>query len=227
MTRDQALSRAAQTYESDGYHVIVRPTGDQLPPFAVGHAVDLIATQGNERVIVQVKESRHDLARDPDIIPLVEAATRAGWQLDLMVLGVEDPIAKIENGAELHRDQIEEQLRHAERMAAAGELVVSCILAWSALEATMRRTARHAGITLKTTSPPSMIRSLYSHGLLSREEFDHLDETIPYRSGAIHGMSVPGLTREVPTYVIEVARKLLAEELKTQGAKATGDLLNS
>jgi hypothetical protein len=55
-----------------------------------------------------------------------------------------------------------------------------------------------------------------SQGLLSREEFDRLDETIPYRTGAVHGMSVPGLT--VPAYVIEVARRLLEQELNVQGA---------
>jgi hypothetical protein len=216
MTREQSLARAAQTYEADGYRVLVRPTGDQLPPFANGHALDLIATQGDERVIVQVKESRQELARDTDIIRLVEAATQAGWRVDLMVLGAEDPLAKIENGTELRRDQIEEQLRHADKMAGAGELVVSCILAWSALEATMRRAARQAGIKIKTTSPRFLIRSLYSQGLLSREEFDRLDETIHYRSGAVHGMSVPGLTAAVPAYVIEVARRLLERELNVQ-----------
>ncbi|HKI35687.1 MAG TPA: hypothetical protein VKA46_27780 [Gemmataceae bacterium] len=218
MIPEEALLPAAQTYEAEGYRVLVRPTGDQLPSFVGGYPVDLIATQGDERVIVQVKETREDLAKDRDLIRLVEAATQGGWRVDLMVLGATDPLAKIENGAELRRDQIEEQLRHAETMAEVGELLVSCVLAWSALEATMRRTARNAGLKIKTTAPTFLIRSLYSQGLLSREEFDRLDETMRYRTGAVHGLSVPGLTAAVPAAAIEVARRLLAEELNVQGA---------
>jgi hypothetical protein len=218
MTPDNALSLAAQTYEADGYRVIVRPSGDQLPPFAAGYAVDLIASKGDERVIVQVKESREDLAKDSEIVHLAEAATGAGWRLDLIVQGAADPLAKVGNGAELRRDQIEEQLRHAERMASAGELVVACVLAWSALEAAMRRTARRAGLQVKTTAPVFLIRALYSGGFLSRAEFDRLDETIRFRNGAVHGLSVPDLTAAVPADVIDVARRLLAQELNSQGA---------
>jgi len=63
-----------------------------------------------------------------------------------------------------------------------------------------------------------MIRSLSSQALLSREEFDRLDETMPFRTSAVHGLAVPGLTAAVPGGLIEVARRLLAEELNAQGA---------
>jgi hypothetical protein len=218
MTSEQDLLHAAQAYESEAYRVTIRPTGDQLPVFASGYAVDLIATKGEERVIVQLKESREDLAKDPDMIRLAEAANQAGWRLDLMVLNPVDPFANLGNGAELPRDQIEAQLRRAEEMAGAGELPVACVLAWSALEATMRRTARSAGIKIRAAAPAVLTRSLYSQGLLSREELDRLDETLRYRNGAVHGLSVPGLTAAVPASVIAIARRLLAQELTTQGA---------
>jgi len=217
MISEQDLTRAAEEYEAEGYRVTVRPTGDQLPGFVNGYPVDLIATKGDERVIVQLKESRTDLANDPDILRLVEDANRAGWRLDLSVLNPVDPFA-LTNGAELRREQIEEQLRRAEAMAGAGELTVACVLAWSALEATMRRTARSAGIQIKAADPVFLTHALYSQGLLSREELDRLDETLRYRNGAMHGLSVPGLTAAVPAAVVAVARRLLARELTAQGA---------
>jgi len=82
----------------------------------------------------------------------------------------------------------------------------------------MHRDAQRAGIKIRATSPRFLIRSLYLQGLLSRAEFDRLDETMPLRTGAAHGLAVPGLTAAVPGGVIEVARRLLAEESNARGA---------
>ena len=60
-TVEDALERVAEPYRDEGYEVIVRPRGDQVPPFAAGLELHLIATRGIEGVIVVIKRNRIDL----------------------------------------------------------------------------------------------------------------------------------------------------------------------
>ena len=62
-TVEDALERVAEPYRDEGYEVIVRPRGDQVPSFAAGLELDLIATRGTEGVIVVIKRNRIDLSR--------------------------------------------------------------------------------------------------------------------------------------------------------------------
>jgi hypothetical protein len=47
----EAIERIAKQYRVEGYDV-VHPRGDQVPAFAADFEVDLLATRGNEGVIV-------------------------------------------------------------------------------------------------------------------------------------------------------------------------------
>src|SRR5690348_16007155 len=44
----EAIERIADRYRDEGYDVIVHPRADQVPPFAAGFELDLLATRGNE-----------------------------------------------------------------------------------------------------------------------------------------------------------------------------------
>src|SRR4051794_31970211 len=81
------LAALAEEYRAEGYDVYPHPSGEQLPPFAAGFAVDLLVTKGKEKVLVQVKESRQELEKDAGTARLAElTAGQAGWRFDLVVL---------------------------------------------------------------------------------------------------------------------------------------------
>ena len=70
--QQEAPERVAQRYRDEGYQVIVRPFGEQIPPFLAGFQPDLIAIRGNEGVIVEIKINRMDLSSDHQISRLAE-----------------------------------------------------------------------------------------------------------------------------------------------------------
>src|SRR4051794_13550587 len=97
----ESLEKIAQRYRDEGYDVIVHPRGDQVPPFAAGFQLDLIAIKGREGVIVEIKANRIDLSSDHQIALLADLVNaQPGWRLDVVVLESESPIEKAARDAE-------------------------------------------------------------------------------------------------------------------------------
>jgi len=61
------LEQIAKQYRDEGYVVITHPDADHLPGFAGDFGIDLLATRGDERVLVQVKQDRAALEADPNV----------------------------------------------------------------------------------------------------------------------------------------------------------------
>ena len=140
-TVEDALERVAEPYRDEGYEVIVRPRGDQVPPFAAGLELDLIATRGIEGVIVVVKKNRIDLSRDPAVLRLAETVdAQAGWRLDVVVLEAVTVLEKAALGAaEPSDEQLAQILKTADELNDRGYSPSACVMAWGGLEAVMRR----------------------------------------------------------------------------------------
>src|SRR5947207_15726571 len=100
MDFDKDLQRIADQYRKEGYAVITQPDKDHLPGFAGDFGVDIIATRGDESVLVQVKHDRAALEADPNV-PVHAGITNAqpGWRYDLVVLNEGDPLRRIRRDA--------------------------------------------------------------------------------------------------------------------------------
>src|SRR5205823_6535441 len=89
------IERIAKRYRDEGYDVIVHPRGDQVPSFAAGFELDLLATRGNEGVIVEVETNRIALGHNPQITRLAQVVnSQPGWRLDVVVLEAETAVQK-------------------------------------------------------------------------------------------------------------------------------------
>ncbi len=218
MDIDKAVERIADEYRAEGYQVTVRPNDAQVPSFAVGFHLDLLATKSDERVLVQVKKHREDLQKDPQSMHVADVVNaQPGWRLDLVVLNGDSATEKLARELpEPSVDAILRNLDHAEDSARTGDHDSAFIIAWAALEAAMRRAARSAGIQLQNISPLFLLSTLYSNGLLERSEFDQLSGYLRFRDAIVHGLEAPKLDAIVPQYVASTARKLLAEAGQTQ-----------
>lgn len=212
MDMDQELAGVAQKYSTEGYQVTLRPQGGDVPSFAVGQRLDLVAIKGDERVVVLVKENREALRQDTAALQLADLVkAQSGWRLDLVVLNREAGEDVSGNAAEPSLAKIEQHLARAEQMSDSGELPLSCVVSWAGLEAAMRHAARAAGIAVKNAAPSFLLRALYAEGLLPQGDFDRLNQAIKVRDAVVHGLQVPAIDPTLPPYVAGIARKLLAE----------------
>ena len=207
------IDEVADQYRSEGYKVVVAPASNEVPDFARGNGIDLIAYKGEEKVIIEVT-TREDLQRDPNIVQMARIANeQPGWRLDLVVLNPADSQDKVPLGAlEPPLEQIDRTLESAERLVETGELPSALMVAWAALEAALRQSARSADITIKSYSALFLLGALYSEGLLERGEFDSLSEALKIRNTVAHGMIAPGIDPSVPRSVVSIARKLIVDQ---------------
>ena len=208
-----ALQKIAQRYRDEGYDVIVQPGVEDGPPFAAGFRPDIIATMGNERVLVEVKTNRVELSNDPSITRLAEIVNaQPGWRLDVVVLEPETAFERAAQGAaEPSDEQLDQILKAAEDLADRGYSPYACVVAWGGLEAAMRRLRDEEELHGRTT-PAELMGALYGNGYLSREQFERLRESYKVRSQVVHGLVPPKVEPELVRHVTATARSLVRGE---------------
>src|SRR5262245_61359171 len=147
MNNDQRLNAIAESYQSRGYKVVLRPGPDDLPAFAKDFKVEILATGADDNVLVSAKPSPADLEADPNVPKYAEIVERQpGWRFDLLVLGPDGGLPKQNRQAvEPSEVDIQRTLNEVERLLQAGFLASSFATAWGALEAAMRRRIRAGG----------------------------------------------------------------------------------
>jgi hypothetical protein len=202
------LTYVINQYRGEGFEVTVLPDGVVLPPFAAGFHPDLLATKEGLHVLVAVKKGPRDLASDPDILEMARVVNaQPGWRFDLVMLGKEGTILE---GEEPSIEKVSHLLEQVDPVATGRSTTSALVLAWSALEAAMRRAARTAGLEIKDFSSRYLVGLLYANGLLELEEYDELKRHLKLRDAIVHGLEVPQINASIPLYVAEIARKLLA-----------------
>src|SRR5262245_32185323 len=181
------LEQVAKEYRAEGYHVIVRPEPGQLPPFAANFGPDLLASGGDDNVLVQVVERRADLASRPDLPRCADVTnSQPGWRFDLVILRGESAVERIlHNAAEPTPQQVNLMLDRAEMSVTAGLVEGACVYAWAGLEACMRRARSATGLN-GDLAANELITALYVHGIFSREAFDRLREAFRVRTEVVH-----------------------------------------
>jgi hypothetical protein len=202
----EKVRQIAKQYESEGYTVLVEPRDDQVPPFVAGLGLDMIAFRGEEKVVVEVRATRSDLARSPRVARLAEAVnSQPGWRFDLVVLEQESPL------------QLRGMFDRARKAMSVGLLDMAAVHAWAALEAVMRRMS---GSERYFSRSRDLLASLYSQGFLNRVEFERAREASTIRNQAVHGF----VTSEIDPGLIEdtlaLAQKLMSHA--ENAAPATG-----
>jgi len=209
----EALEKVAQRYRDEGYDVVLLPRGDRVPPFVAGFDLDLIATRGNEGVIVEIKTNRIDLSRDQQLTRLAEIVdARPGWRLDAVVLERETPIERAaQDASEPSDEQLAQILNAAEELAEKGYAPYAYVVAWGGLEAAMRRVRGGAELHGRTT-PTELMRSLYGNGFLTREQFDRLRDSYRIRTQVVHGLVPPNVDPDLVRDVTATARYLAHDE---------------
>lgn len=198
------LKRIAADYQTAGYEVTVQPRSEDLPDFLSRFQPDLVARGKGETIVVEVK-SRRDLSLPLDDALEAALRNRPGWRFELVI-----EAAQRELGQTLTAAQIRNSLQEAAELQQDEHLIAALLLLWSAAEGALRLLASNESVELESLSPGYLLTRLYTLGLLSRDQYRTLDDTMRLRNQAAHGYHV-SLTHEILIGISAVVSELLAE----------------
>jgi uncharacterized protein YutE (UPF0331/DUF86 family) len=211
MSEEIELEKVAQQYRESGYEVFVHPKDAELPAFLSSLQPDMIVLNKSESVVVEVK-SKLDLSTDHHLSYLAAVVNaQPGWRFDLVITNPW-PDEVLSESTERNVPEIESLIQTTEKLVANGELEAASLIAWSALEAAMRKVARKLAIPLENKYPQFVVNTLYSEGILSRTEYEQIQESMRIRNAIAHGLKFDKLQSQVPAFTIEVAERLLEYE---------------
>jgi uncharacterized protein YutE (UPF0331/DUF86 family) len=207
------IRTVAQEYRDKGYEVIVHPQKTELPPFIADFHIDLLAQNGDDHAIVEVK-TRTSLAKDKDLVRLAEVLQdRLGWRLELVVTnpkqGPDDSYLAQEATQILSAEEVEERFRQVEDLLEQKYSLTAMLLAWTATEAALRLIAERQQVRLKEQSPAYIVKQLFSVGVLDTKQYDTLYEAVRFRNTIVHGFRINQIQPAVVRNLIGIATDLL------------------
>ena len=104
------------------------------------------------------------------------------------------------------------RIEEAERSLQAGLSEAAFLLAWAALEATIRTLVAAQGESdSRITSSSFVLDQAIFHGAISREEYDALIPMLEYRNAISHGFGVEDFNDHMVEDLIEATRRILAD----------------
>jgi len=206
---DNTLREVEHDYRREGYEVVVKPRGGQLPPFLARFEPDFIATKGHESVVVAVK-TRADLRSSADLIALAGAVeAQPGWRLDLSVTPPEHVSVVDEDAESLDQDEILARATAALTLSQDQQDEPALLLAWSAAEAALRVYAAREQVPLQSDQAVDVVAALYSLGLLNRDDYDVLRRGLRASTIVVHGFRLPQPERRLAADLVRKVRELL------------------
>jgi hypothetical protein len=213
MDRQKRLEKTARNYRREGFEVVVRPRGPDLPSFLANHDVDLIARNGRENVVVAVR-NRVEMTGDQAVLRLAEAVhAEPGWRFDLVMTRTPVwPRVIPAEWQERSEHELEDLLRDVEKLLNGGRGEAALLTAWAAIEAILRVSARRERLPLRRYDPQVLVETHYVYGDLSREEYDRLRRSLQDRDALVHGFQPEGLAPGDTPYLLGIARRLLHRE---------------
>jgi uncharacterized protein YutE (UPF0331/DUF86 family) len=201
----ELVDRVAQKLVGDGYEVRVEPGPGFLPGELAHFRPDILATRGDENLVVEVKLTPDPAAGGP-LQALAEAVRkRPGWRFEL-VTAPRDLAASpwtIEEAAA--------RVDEAEELARAGHEEAALLLLVAVAEAVGRRLGEIEGLRMQRWNSRAVPGELVHHGLVDQRDADLLDRAQRLRNLVVHGArGGPGTEVDVGA-LAGVARRLLAE----------------
>jgi REase_AHJR-like protein len=211
----QKLQEIAAEYEARGYEVLVEPRPEQLPEFLAGFRPDLVARGPNESVVVEVKVGTQTAASER-FRELAETIQRQpGWRFSLVVIDPRSDEVAPPTQPLLARQEIVDRLGRANELLKTGATDAAFLLMWVAVEALLRHIATREGLPLERVPSSSLMKELFSLGILSRSALEVAQRAFSVRNALVHGFATTRLD-ETSRELAQFAQKLLLELDRSQ-----------
>ena len=211
----QKLQEIAAEYEARGYEVLVEPSPEQLPEFLVGFRPDLVARRPNDSVVVEVKVGTQTAASER-FRELAETIQRQpGWRFSLVVIDPRSDEVAPPTQPLLDRQEIVDRLGRANELLKTGATDAAFLLMWISVEALLRHIATREGLPLERVPSSSLMKELFSLGLLSRSELEVAQRAFSVRNALVHGFATTRLD-ETSRELAQFAQKFLLKLDRSQ-----------
>jgi uncharacterized protein YutE (UPF0331/DUF86 family) len=211
----QKLQEIAAEYEARGYEVLVEPSPEQLPEFLVSFRPDIVARGPNDSVVVEVKIGTQTAASER-FRELAETIQRQpGWRFSLVVIDPRSDEVAPPTQQLLDRQEIVDRLGRANELLKTGATDAAFLLMWVSVEALLRHIATREGLPLERVPSSSLMKELFSLGILSRSELEVAQRAFSVRNALVHGFATTRLD-ETSRELAQFAQKLLLELDRSQ-----------
>lgn len=214
-TYRQKLQEIAAEYKARGYEVLVEPGPEKLPEFLAGFRPALVARGPNESVVIEVKVGTQTAASER-FRELAETILRQpGWRFSLVVIDPRSDEVAPPTQQLLDRKDIVDRLGKANELLKTGATDAAFLLMWVAVEALLRHIATREGLPLERVPSSSLMKELFSLGILSRSELDVAQRAFSVRNALVHGFQATRLD-ETAEELARLAQQLLSELDRSQ-----------
>jgi hypothetical protein len=175
--------KVAREYRKLGFKVLEAPTGDDLPPFLAGFSPDLIATNDDDHVVVEIKRA-DKLKGSNELTELAaKVAEHPNWRFELFALEAPgDPGPSVADLDLLFRTGLEGFTEVNKALHG-----FFCIGLASILEALINRVALERGIDTNDRRVKSIIGELSFQGVIGESTTAALESALAWRDAAWHG----------------------------------------
>lgn len=199
------IETLASEYRAKGYHVHVHPDRAQLPDFLADFQPDVIASSPEGNVIIEVKSARDfDPEHARKLAEFVEGQPDWRFEVALVNLPVAPDVpAEEELAAD---DQVNQLIDDAELLANQKQIKAAALLAWSAVEAILRKRTRSAAPELERQSSARVLKHLYSLGEVEPDLYEDLSRLMEFRNAVAHGFAPKSGTPSLPEVISAVRR---------------------
>jgi uncharacterized protein YutE (UPF0331/DUF86 family) len=205
------LQQVADRYRSEGYRVSMAAGLGALPAEIDSQRehIDLIAQKDGTYVAVTVK--RRDQLYEINPLKALVQQQLPDWSFDLVVYppsGVDE--IPLEDG-EPSLEYVESLLAEAQRLLDFGTPRAAFLVAWSAIESSMRTAARREDLDIEEGVPRFVLKTLYSNGVISYEDYERVRLCLDKRNRLVHGLPVDHLEPDNVRFMIDFARQILCD----------------
>jgi hypothetical protein len=184
----QRLREVAREYRQRGYEVLIEPRPDQLPEFLAPFRVDLLARSTEENVIVEVR-TQESLTDTPELDAIAQALhNKPSWRFELVVTNPRDRSSlQFKDATTLSHRDITYRLHEARQLSDQEHGEAALLLAWSTTEALLRYIADAEAIPVTQHNPSQVTKSLFTYGVLDKEQYQALQDGLQARNMVVHG----------------------------------------
>jgi len=202
----EKINTLAAEYRAKGYDVRVHPDRGDLPSFMFGLNPDMIAMSDDDKVVIDVKSAREfDADRVQQLAEFVQQQPPWRYEISLVNLPTAPDVPAVEDLAT--DDQVQRLIANAELLATQQhQIEAAALLAWSAVEAILRRVARAAAPEIERQSSARVLKHLYALGHVQPDIYETLLRLLTFRNAVAHGFAPKAGAPDIATAIADIRR---------------------
>ncbi len=203
------IKELAAEYRKLGFDVHIQPTRSKRPSFLQELQPDMIASRGDENIVVEVKSGSGGI-ESPYQQFVSALQNQPGWRFELVLTNSRE-VAKYGSEYELlDGDEIRSMAIESHKSLRRGERRIAALLAWICLEGVLVEGLRkYIATPVLNRSPKRLIKEAVSMGLLNQGDYRNLEHFAEFRNGFVHAMRVEPPQAEDIQYVLQIVNKIL------------------